>query len=42
MSPTLEEASMRTDVVDRITEVIHSLWPKAEVIFSLDVFKENF
>ena len=31
MSPTSEEANMRTDVVARITNVIKGLWPKAEV-----------
>ena len=32
MSPTSEEANMRTDVVARITNVIKGLWPKAEVL----------
>lgn len=31
MSPTAEEANMRSDVVDRIRRVVNSLWPKADV-----------
>lgn len=31
MSPTPEEANMRSDVVERITNVITALWPKADV-----------
>lgn len=31
MSPTKEEANMRSDVVDRIRAVINGLWPKADV-----------
>lgn len=31
MSPTLEEANMRNEVVGRIKEVIQELWPEAKV-----------
>ena len=31
MSPTLEEAYMRTEVVDRIKSVVQDLWPDAQV-----------
>ncbi|KAJ8303352.1 hypothetical protein KUTeg_019748 [Tegillarca granosa] len=32
MSPTPEEAAMRTEVVDRIKVVVKELWPEAEVM----------
>ena len=31
ISPRPEEEKMRLEVVDRIKEVIHDLWPSAEV-----------
>lgn len=31
MSPTPEEASMRTEVVQRIQSVIKVIWPEADV-----------
>lgn len=31
MSATPEEHSMRLDVLDRVTNVIHTEWPKAKV-----------
>lgn len=33
MSPTPEEAAMRTEVVDRIKIVVKELWPEAEVYY---------
>ena len=36
MSPTLEEAYMRTEVVDRIKSVVQDLWPDAQVRQFLD------
>lgn len=35
ISPRPEEEKMRLEVVDRIKEVIHDLWPSAEVGINL-------
>ena len=39
MSPRPEEHQMRDDVVRRVREVIHSLWPNAKVRQSLHAAK---
>lgn len=36
MSPTLEEANMRNEVVCRIKSVVNELWPEAKVSCYID------
>lgn len=32
MQPTKEEAALRQNFVDRVEQVVHELWPRAEVL----------